>query len=44
MAAAAAQLLNDANDHRSLTTMIVRVLGTLLRANVLARGLVEQPE
>jgi flavin-dependent dehydrogenase len=44
MAAAAAQLLNDANDHRSLTTMIVRVLGTLLRANVLARRLVEQPE
>ena len=44
MAAAAARLMNDANAHRSLTAMVVRVVGTLLGGDVLARGLVEQPE
>jgi flavin-dependent dehydrogenase len=44
MAAVAARLMNDTNDHRSLTTMLVRVLGALLRGDVLGRGLVEQPE
>jgi flavin-dependent dehydrogenase len=44
MAAAAARLMNDANEHRSLSAMVVRVIGTLLGGDVLARGLVEQPE
>jgi flavin-dependent dehydrogenase len=48
MAAAAERLMNDTNDHRSFAAMLVRVIGVLLPpwlgGNVLARGLVEQPE
>jgi flavin-dependent dehydrogenase len=44
MVAAATCLMNDTNDHQSFATMLVHVMGALLRRDVLGRGLVEQPE